>query len=386
MTNQKPDYFLLGTATALILLGIMVLAGASAPFSIENFGFPTALLRHQILYGLVPGIIIGLVAFRIPLNSVKKFAPALLLINILLLILVFVPKIGFSAGSGASRWISLGPITFQPSEFLKLTFLAYLAAWSASRLGRGKGKFKSLALSRVEEFAESMWQSGFIPFLLMTALIGVLLILQPHMGTLGIIALSGLAMYFAANTPVWHTVSFISIGTVLFISLIIMAPYRMERILVFLNPATDPTGIGYQLKQALIAVGSGGVAGVGLGMSLQQLRLLPLAMSDAIFAVFANETGFLGATTLVLLFLFFLWRGLTISRNTNDNFCKYLALGITSWITLQAFVNMGAMLGLVPLTGLPLPFISYGGSHLIAELTGVGVLLNISKNAAQRVS
>lgn len=374
MTNQKPDYFLLGTAAALILLGIMVLAGASAPFSIENFGFPTALLRHQILYGLVPGIIVGLVAFRIPLNSVKKFAPALLLINILLLILVFVPKIGFSAGSGASRWISLGPITFQPSEFLKLTFLAYLAAWSAGRLGTNREKFRSLA--------QNIWQGGLAPFLLMTALIGALLILQPHMGALGIIALSGLVMYFAANTPVWHTVSLISIGAVLFISLIIVAPYRIERILVFLNPAIDPTGIGYQLKQALIAVGSGGVAGVGLGMGLQQLRLLPLAMSDAIFAVFANETGFLGAAALVLLFLVFLWRGVAIAKYTDDNFCKYLALGITSWITLQAFVNMGAMLGLVPLTGLPLPFISYGGSHLIAELTGVGVLLNISKNAA----
>lgn len=374
MTNQKPDYFLLGTATVLILLGIMVLAGASAPFSIENFGFPTALLRHQILYGLVPGIILGLVAFRTPLNYVKKSAPVLLLINILLLILVFVPKIGFSAGSGASRWISLGPITFQPSEFLKLTFLAYLAAWSVTRLGTNREKFRSLA--------QNIWQGGLAPFLLMTALIGALLILQPHMGALGIIALSGLVMYFAANTPVWHTVSFIGIGAVLFISLIIAAPYRMERILVFLNPATDPTGIGYQLKQALIAVGSGGIAGVGLGMGLQQLRLLPLAMSDAIFAVFANETGFLGAAALVLLFLVFLWRGVAIAKYTDDNFCKYLALGITSWITLQAFVNMGAMLGLVPLTGLPLPFISYGGSHLIAELTGVGVLLNISKNAA----
>lgn len=373
MANQKPDYILLGIVAVLIMVGIMVLAGASAPFSVANFNSPTTLLWHQILYGVMPGIIVGLVAFKMPLNFLKRFSTLLLLINILLLIFVFFPGIGFSAGSNASRWISLGSLTFQPSEFLKLAFLAYIAAWSTSHLGKSRERFKSLA--------ESVWRGGLIPFFLVIALVGVLLVLQPHLSTLGIIVFSGFAIYFTANAPFWHAASFVTAGVVLFVALIKIAPYRMERIMVFLNPSTDPTGIGYQLKQALIAIGSGGIAGIGLGMSYQQLRILPAAISDAIFAVFAHETGFLGAMAIVLLFLIFLWRGFAIAKRMDDLFSRYLAVGITSWITLQAFVNIGAMLGLVPLTGVPLPFISYGGSHLIAELAGVGVLLNISKHS-----
>jgi len=170
------------------------------------------------------------------------------------------------------------------------------------------------------------------------------------------------------------------IGISSLIALIKVAPYRMARILVFLDPQTDPLGIGYQIKQALIAIGSGGILGLGLGLSQQKFGFLPQPMSDSIFAVFAEESGFLGATLLISLFFLFLFRGIQISKKVNDNFLKLSAVGICCWISLQALINIGSMIGILPLSGTPLPFISYGGSHLIAELTGVGILLNISKN------
>jgi len=164
-----------------------------------------------------------------------------------------------------------------------------------------------------------------------------------------------------------------------FLVLIKIAPYRFNRILVFLNPELDPMGIGYQIKHALIAIGSGGIFGSGLGLSLQKFGFLPHSISDSIFAIFAEETGFLGSLVLVLLYLVFFWRGLKIGKQTGDNFSKFCAFGTTFWITLQAFVNIGSMIGILPLTGIPLPFISYGGSALISELIGVGILFNISR-------
>ena len=163
------------------------------------------------------------------------------------------------------------------------------------------------------------------------------------------------------------------------IALIKIAPYRAERMLVFFQPGIDPLGIGFQAKQALIAVGSGGIAGVGLGMGIQKFGFLPQPISDSIFAIFAEETGFIGALALIFLFLMFLWRGFRIAKKTQNKFFQLTAIGITSWIIVQAFVNIGSMIGLLPITGIPLPFISYGGSHLIAELVGIGILLNISK-------
>lgn len=165
-----------------------------------------------------------------------------------------------------------------------------------------------------------------------------------------------------------------------FIFLMRTAPYRFNRLLVFLHPETDPMGIGFQIKQALIAVGSGGILGLGLGMSRQKFGFLPQPIGDAIFAVFTEETGFIGALILISLFLVFAWRGLKIVKNSADKFSGLLALGITSWIIIQAFVNIGSMIGILPLSGIPLPFISYGGSHILAEMIAIGLLLNISKN------
>ena len=186
-------------------------------------------------------------------------------------------------------------------------------------------------------------------------------------------------MFFALDTPLWHNILIIFLGLICLFLLIKLAPYRMARFLVFLNPNLDPLGIGYQLKQSLIAIGSGGIKGLGFGLSRQKFGFLPSPFSDAIFAVFSEETGFIGSFILIVLFLLFLYQGLKIVKSLRESFLKLTALGITLWITLQAFINIGSMIGLLPLTGIPLPFISYGGSAFIAEMIGVGILLNISK-------
>lgn len=367
-TSKKPDYILLGVIAILIVLGIVILASVSASFAFKKFGDTYYLLNHQILFGLIPGLILAFLAFRINLSLLKKWAPVLLLINLVLLVMVFMPLIG-SKIEGASRWIVLGPFSFQPSELLKLTFILYLASWLTSRTE----KISSIKNSK-------MFGQTLIAFLGAIIVISLLLALQPDISTLGVIVFIAFLMYFLANTPLWHAILIILMGTGGLISLIKLAPYRANRLLVFLNPDTDPMGIGYQAKQALIAVGSGGIAGVGLGMSIQKLGFLPQSVSDSVFAVFSEETGFIGGFVLILLFLIFLWRGFKIAKESQNKFFQLTALGITSWIVIQTFVNIGAMIGILPLTGIPLPFISYGGSALIVELIGIGILLNISKN------
>jgi len=360
---RVPDVVLIAVVLALLLLGILILASVSASFSQEKFGSSFYFLNHQIIFGLIPGIILAFLAFRIRLETLKKWVPVLLLINLALLLMVFLPEIGAQAG-GATRWISLGPISFQPSEFLKITFILYLAAWLASRTEKVKG------------FGQT-----FVAFLLVISIISLFLILQPDISTLAIIVISAALMYFLATTPIWHSILIILIGMGGLSALIKIAPYRLNRLLVFLNPEVDPMGIGYQIKQAIIAVGSGGIFGQGLGMSSLRFGFLPHSMSDAIFAIFAEEAGFVGAAILIFLFLIFLWRGFKIAKISQDKFSQLSALGITSWICLQGFINIASMIEILPLSGTPLPFISYGGSALISELIGVGILLNISRSS-----
>ena len=371
--KKHPDYILIGVVVILIILGILILASVSAPLSQQRFGNTYYFLNHQLLFGLLLGILLAFLVFKIRLDFFKKWASPLLLINLILLAMVFLPKIGYSAG-GAARWLSLGPISFQPSEFLKLTSILYFAAWLTSRTGA-----KKFGGGRTEKgFSQT-----FIAFLIVVGLISSLLIFQPDISTLGIIVLVATLMYFLAETPLWHSILFVLLGAGGLLTLIKLAPYRAARLLVFLKPEIDPMGIGYQIKQALIAVGSGGISGLGLGMSQQRLGFLPQSISDSIFAILAEETGFIGCLILIFLFLIFLWRGFEIAKVSQNKFSQLAALGITSWITLQALTNIGSMIGILPLTGIPLPFISYGGSALVSELAGVGILLNISKQISR---
>jgi len=371
------DPVLLGTIVLLVFLGILILASVSASFSLQTFGTTYYFLNHQILFGLLPGLLLGIAAFFfVSPERIKKWSFALLLANILLLMLVFLPGIGSS--EGAHRWIYIGSLSFQPSELLKLTFILYLASLLAARVTKHSesSKKKEGVIHRLFEGKEVLF-----PFVVITGIISFLLLLQPDMSTLGVIGLTGFFMYFAAGTPLWHTPFMIFSGLGLFYLLIKIVPYRFSRIQVFLDPLFDPLGQGYQIKQALIGIGSGGLTGVGLGLSFQKFGFLPEPISDSIFAVVAEEMGFIGAVFLVVLFLLFLWRSFALARRIENSFAKIATVGIASWITLQALINMGGITGLFPLTGIPLPFISYGGSALVVELIAMGILLKLTSKS-----
>ena len=366
--SNHPDYILLGTIGFLLALGIVILASVSAPFSQERFGQTFYYLKRQFLLGFLPGIILGILAFKMPLTFLKRIILVLFLINLLLLAMVFLPNFGVEVG-GARRWISLGPLTFQPSEFLKISFIIYLAAWLTKDSNLQSEKRKRGLGEGIKLMA----------FLIIIGIIVAVLFYQPDFSTMALIVAVAILMFFAAKTPIRSTVLIIFFVLACFAALFQLAPYRMDRFKVFLNPEIDPLGIGYQLRQSLIAVGSGGVSGLGLGMSHQKLGFLPHSLADSIFAVFAEETGLIGSLILILLFLIFYWRGIEISKKSSSEFSQLVALGISSWITLQAFWHIGSLIGILPLSGIPWPFISYGASHLVTELCGVGILLNISK-------
>lgn len=362
------DYILIATTALLAVFGIVVLASTStsAPQTGEDI---YSLLKHQLLFALIPGILLAfLFATKIDLKFLKQKSSIFLLASLILMVLVFLPQIGGRSGQ-AARWISLKYFTFQPSEILKISFILYLASWLAS-------KTKRVSQNRSPKNPKE----NLITFLIILGVIAILLLLQSDIGTLGVILATAGLMYFFAKTPLWH-IAFVGLVVLIGFSLFIrLTPYRSERIVTFLNPESDPMGSGYQIKQALIAVGSGKIFGLGFGMSQQKFGLLPHPFSDSIFAIFAEEAGFAGSFILVLLFLLFLWRGYKIGKESKDMFSQLTALGITSWILIQSFVNIGSMIGILPLTGIPLPFISHGGSALIAELVGVGILLNIAKS------
>lgn len=367
--KKHPNYILLSSIAILMLSGVLILTSVSAPYSQQKFGNTYYFLRHQLLFGILPGLILGFIAYKISLNLVKKYALLLLLGNLLLLGMVFLPVIG-SGFNGAHSWINLGFSSFQPSESLKLFFIIYLAAWLSNKENNiNKSKSKS-----GKEFSQT-----FLAFLIIIAVITVLLALQPDIGTLGIIIACAVVVYFCANTPLWQSILMGIISAGGFYGLIRVSSYRLSRLQTFLNPDLNTESTGYQISHALITTGSGGIKGLGLGANVQKMGFLPEPISDSIFAVFGLETGFLGCFFLISIFFIFLWCGLKIAKESTDKFYQLLAIGIVCWIILQAFVNIGAIIGIVPLTGIPLPFISYGGSAIIFELIAVGLLLNISK-------
>jgi cell division protein FtsW len=341
-----------------------MIASAGVIYSETRFADAYYFFKHQLLYGVVPGLIALYFCSRIDYHFWRKVSVPLFIVSIIFLILVFVPGVG-SRIYGASRWIQLGPFSFQPSEMAKLSIIIYLAAWLE---GRG--------LNRIKDMFE-----GFLPFLGIMGLIGFLVMKQPDTGTLGIIVISSFAIFFVSGASMRHIISFGGIGAVLLWILIKIEPYRLDRITSFLDPSADPQGIGYQINQALLAIGSGGLFGVGLGHSRQKFNYLPEPVGDSIFAITGEELGLIGAVFLVILFVLLAMRGIKIAKNSPDMFGRLLATGIITWIVFQAFINISANVALVPLTGVPLPFISYGGTSLVFLMAAIGILLNISRQS-----
>ncbi len=341
-------------------MGIFMVASASPVVAELRFGEAYFFLKNQLL-GVAIGGIALLAGWRIKYVFWKKMAPLLLIASLFLMALVFVPGIGLEL-KGAARWIQAGPVTVQPSEITKLAFIMYIAAWLDAKHKEIRG-----------------FMTGFIPFLMMLGVVSLFFILQPDIGTLGVLVLTATLLFFAGGGKLAQISILCLIGTLVLGIVVLLQPYRLDRITVFLEPATDIQGIGYQLNQSLIAIGSGGLWGKGFGMSRQKFHYLPEPTGDSIFAVFGEEFGFVGNVLLLCLFLLFAWRGIRIANRSPDAFGSHLATGITLLVIIQAFINMAAISGLIPLTGLPLSFISYGSSALVTNVAAVGILMNISK-------
>lgn len=345
----------------LVIFGLIILSSAGIVEGQKKFGSAYYYMVHQILYGVLPGLALFFILSRINYKIWRKLALPILIIAVGLLVLVFAPATGFGL-KGAQRWLNFRFFTFQPSEFLKLAFIIYLAAWFSRREGR-----------------ISDGPNSIVPFALVLAFIGLLLLLQPDMGTLALVTIIAISMYFFAGAKLSHFLVMILILGVLLGALSVIAPYRFDRINAFFHPARDKQGTAYHINQALLGIGSGGLFGLGYGQSRQKFNYLPEPVGDSIFAVLVEELGFVGGIFLVALFLFFSLVMVGIAKNSSSQFGKLLILGITIWISGQAFINISAISGLIPLTGIPLPFISFGSSSLLSILSGLGIAVNISR-------
>ncbi len=360
--KRSVDPILLLCIIGLTLFGFIMVASASNVLAQRFSGDAWFFFRHQLLYGGTVGLAAFLLGLFMPYQWWRRVALPALLVSIVLLVMVFIPGLQVASG-GASRWIGVGPITLQPSEVAKLAFILYLAA-----LIEAKGE-------DIRSFRKSV-----VPFVLIVSLMSTLLMLQPDLGTLLSILLIAAAMVFSGGFRLRHLAVLGLSGLALFALLINFASYRLNRIIVYLHPELDPQGIGYQINQALLAVGTGGWWGLGFGRSRQKYQYLPEPAGDSIFAIVAEELGLIRTSFLILIFALIAWRGFIIARNAPDIFGRLLAVGITSWIVSQAFINIGSIMAVTPLTGIPLPFISYGGSALVSMLLASGILLNISKH------
>jgi cell division protein FtsW len=350
----------------LVVAGFFIFSSASLGLLARAGTNFSAVTFSQTVLGLFLGSFAMFITMRVDPKFWKKYAFYFLLLAIILNILVLLPHIGFDHG-GARRWIVLGGVSFQTSEVLKLAFIIYFAAWAAGV----KDKMNT-------------FKKGFAPLLVLFAITGALLLKQPDTDTYLMIIFSGLAMYITAGGK-WRYVFMLVIAGLLGAGLLYFTrPYVRARIDTYIHPQSNSQGSSYQVQQSLIAIGSGGITGRGYGQSVQKFNFLPEPIGDSIFAVEAEEFGFIGATVLILLFVLFSMRGLKIASRATDPFGRLTVVGIVIMITAQAFVNIGAMLGVLPLSGITLPFVSHGGTSLFITLVEAGIVLSISKHQKTR--
>ncbi|KKR21748.1 MAG: Stage V sporulation protein E [Parcubacteria group bacterium GW2011_GWE2_39_37] len=361
--NGEPDIAMLVTVSIIILLGLIMLSSASGTFAYSRFNDGYYFIKHQFL-ALLIGIGLFFYFSKTDYHIWKKYSIHLLIFSVVLLILVFIPGISSSANFKAQSWINIFGFSLQPSEFVKLTFLIYLAAWLEAR----NKKLESVS-------------QGVGPFLAVLGVIAFLMLMQPDFGTLSIIVITSLIAYFVGGGKVSHIFMIILAGIIALFIMVQLKPYQAERFRCFMDPSYNSAGTCYQVNQSLIAVGSGGLWGRGFGASRQKLMYLPEVSGDSIFPVIGEEMGFVFSSLLVILFLILFYRGYIIAKNSPDHFGQVLAIGIVSWITIQAIINIGGMINLMPMTGVPLPFISSGGSAIMSALAAVGILANISRQA-----
>ncbi|MGI8549407.1 MAG: putative lipid II flippase FtsW [Dehalococcoidia bacterium] len=361
LRTQRPDYFLALVAALLTGVGLLAVYSASMAIGLSDFNNVNYFIVRQIA-GAILGT--GLLIFfaRMDYHLLKQWSPLIMLAALIGLTVVLLPHLGVNS-NGANRWIALGPLPpLEPSEFTKLAMVIYIAAWLSS---------KREAVKR--------FSLGVVPFVLIVGLIGGLIMLEPDFGTTLVIVLTTSTMFFIGGAALRHVATLV--GSVVAAGFVMISAegYRSSRFLSFLNPEQDPAGKGFHIIQLLIALGSGGIRGLGIGASRQKFFYVPGAHTDGIFAIVGEETGFIGAAFVILLFVLLVYRGLRASITARDEFGSLLAVGITCWIAYQAIINIGGITRSIPLTGIPLPLMSYGSSALMSVMAALGVLLSITR-------
>lgn len=361
LKKGPPDFILFMTTVILVCIGLIMVFSSSSVTANLKFDDPYYFFKRQLLWALI-ALVVMMVVMKINYHRLKDLAvPALVVAVICLVIVIFTPEV-----KGSSRYLGVGPLRFTPSELAKLCMVLFLAATLSRRLDK----------------VTTFWR-GLGPFLVIIGLVVGLVMLQPDLGTAFVMGVTSLLMLVMAGAKMAHMGVLAGLGVALVGLAIYLEPFRFKRLIAFLDPWKDPSHYGFQTIQSLYALGSGGLFGMGLGRSRQKFFYLPEQHTDFIFAILGEELGFLGAGVVLLLFFLFAWRGFRIALKAPDIFGSLLAGGITTMIIFQAAVNIGVVSGTLPVTGIPLPFISFGGSSLVFTLAGVGLLLNISRYSSR---
>lgn len=361
MEESAADYIFLGLTSLWLIIGLVILTSASSPTGLREFNDSYYFIKQQLLSGVLPGIIGFFIFVNIKLDWLKNLAWSIYIISVILLLLVFIPGLGSDLGTSARSWILINGFTLQPAELAKpalIIFTSYYLSEVGEKIKQWEGFTFSLLF-------------GFIP-------IG-LIALQSDIGTASILFATLFVMVFFAGAK-WSHMSLLTLLSILMLGVLILAaPYRTQRFKTFLHPELDPKGAGYQINQAFLAVGSGGLLGRGLGQSKQKFEYLPEVETDSIFAIFAEEMGFIVVLLFLILLGFVFRQGFKIAKQAPNKFSKLLVSGIMSWLIIQTFLNIGGIIGLVPMTGVPLPLVSYGGTALSITLASIGIVINVSK-------
>lgn len=358
----ETDYVLLSYFFVLLLFGLIMLTSASSVSAFDKFGDTYFFIKRQLVYGVLPGIVSFFIFSKLPYTLLKKVGMWIFYISMALLVAVLIPGVGATLNTGARSWLLIAGFSLQPAELVKLGMIFFLA----HHLSQQGQKLDDL-------------KEGFLPSLAFGLAPVALVVLQPDVGTASILFAICFGMFFIARAKMQYLSGLALVAVIAFLLLIAVAPYRAARFTTFLHPELDPQGIGYHINQAFLAIGSGGWLGLGLGHSQQKFQYLPEVHADSIFAVIAEETGFFFTSGLIILLVLIALRGMKVAKYSRDDYSRLLAAGIIIWLTIQSFFNIAAMVGLMPITGVPLPFVSHGGSALVIALTAVGVLINISR-------
>jgi cell division protein FtsW len=363
MRPAEMDHILLVGAMILLFAGLLAVYTSSFAVAYHEYGDANFFVKRQVIFAVI-GVAAMAVFMRIDYNALRTLSVPMLLAALAGLLLVLTP-LGVER-NGATRWLEYGPVSVQPSEFAKLAVIVYISAWLASR-GKAISKFSL----------------GFVPFVLLLSIIGALIISEPDMGTTVIIVLVACTLFFVAGAPLTHLGLLLGAGAAVSYAVISTKDYQLDRLTAFVSPESDPQGLGFQVLQLLIALGSGGPFGLGWAASRQKHLYVPGSHTDGVFAILGEEIGFIGLMFVLGMFAFFIYRGLRVTLKSRDDFGRLLSIGIVAWIAYQTLINIAGITRTIPLTGVPLPFMSYGGSALISLMAGVGILLNVSRYTSE---